>query len=77
MNPVPAPQQSNPESVSPQEQEEKGIVVEPWVYWVGEAVIVGIAALIVTISLLRRRSRREKTSDPDLLDNDPLVDLGR
>lgn len=77
VNPVPAPQQSNPESVSPQEQEEKGIVVEPWVYWVGGAVVVGIAALIVTISLLRRRSRREKTSDPDLLDNDPLVDLGR
>lgn len=77
VNPVPAPQQSNPESVSPPEQEEKGIVVEPWVYWVGGAVVVGIAALIVTISLLRRRSRREKTSDPDLLDNDPLVDLGR
>lgn len=77
VNPVPAPQQSNPESVSPPEQEEKGIVVEPWVYWVGGAVVVGIAALIVTISLLRRRSRREKTSDPDLLGNDPLVDLGR
>ena len=77
VNPVPAPQQSNPEGVSPPEQEEKGIVVEPWVYWVGGAVVVGIAALIVTISLLRRRSRREKTSDPDLLDNDPLVDLGR
>lgn len=77
VNPVPASQQSNPESVSPPEQEEKGIVVEPWVYWVGGAVVVGIAALIVTISLLRRRSRREKTSDPDLLGNDPLVDLGR
>ena len=77
VNPVPAPQQSNPEGVSPPEQEEKGIVVEPWVYWVGGAVVVGIAALIVTISLLRRRSRRGKTSDPDLLDNDPLVDLGR
>mgnify|MGYP001007395957 FL=1 len=77
VNPVPAPQQSNPESVSPPEQEEKGIVVEPWVYWVGGAVVVGIAALIVTISLLRRRSRRGETSDPDLLGNDPLVDLGR
>lgn len=77
VNPVPASQQSNPESVSPPEQEEKGIVVEPWVYWVGGAVVVGIAALIVTISLLRRRSRRGKTSDPDLLGNDPLVDLGR
>ena len=77
VNPVPAPQQPNPEGASPPEQEEKGIVVEPWVYWVGGAVVVGIAALIVTISLLRRRSRREKTSDPDLLGNDPLVDLGR
>lgn len=75
VNPVPAPQQSNPEGASPPEQEEKGIVVEPWVYWVGGAAVIGVAAAIVTISLLRRR--RGKTPDTDLLGNDPLVDLGR
>lgn len=75
VNPVPAPQQPNPEGASPPEQEEKGIVVEPWVYWVGGAAVIGVAAAIVTISLLRRR--RGKTPDTDLLGNDPLVDLGR
>ena len=75
VNPVPAPQQPNSEGASPPEQEEKGIVVEPWVYWVGGAAVIGVAAAIVTISLLRRR--RGKTPDTDLLGNDPLVDLGR